>query len=322
MLGTVVVGVIFVDIKGFPEGAYAPKSRNLGRVEFVHGGVSRNIAQDIAVSGMPVTFISMTEKSALGREVVEHLSECGVNTEFILPCKRNGIGKWLVVLDTEGDVAGQISSPPDMAPLARFVESYGEDFVKDAENVILEMDIGEEITERVLSLAEKHNKNVYAIIGNMSVILRRPDFIRRTDCFICNEIEMGRILQQELSTLSPEELLPLLDAEAASRGFPSVVVTMGERGCVFCDRHTGERGVIPAIPTDVVDTSGAGDAFLAGTVMGLTRGLCLREAAERGTQLASLTIRSTESSCPAGAFLSETDAPATAKKKIKKTIAF
>lgn len=302
MLGTVVLGVIFVDIKGFPSDSYAPKSRNLGRVEFVHGGVSRNIAEDIAVSGMPVTFISMTEKSALGRDVVERLAKCGVNTEFILPCKENGIGKWLVVLDTDGDVAGQISSPPAMEPLEEFVKAYGDDFVKDAENIILEMDIGEEITEHVLSLAELYGKKVYAIIGNMSVISRRPDFIRRTDCFICNEIEMGRILGRELCGMTPEELLSVLRVEVEARAFPSVVVTMGAQGCVYFDRATGECDALPAIPTEVVDTTGAGDAFLAGTVMGLTHGMPLKKAAQAGTMLASLTIRSSESSCPCGAF--------------------
>ena len=83
MLGTVVVGAIFTDIKGFPSSSYAPRERNLGRVEFVNGGVCRNIAEDIASSGMPVTFVSMTEKSALGTEVVNRLHECGVNTEFM-----------------------------------------------------------------------------------------------------------------------------------------------------------------------------------------------------------------------------------------------
>jgi len=85
MLGTVVVGVIFTDIKGFPISEYAPQGRTLGGVEYVHGGVSRNVAENIAVSGLPVTFVSMTEPGGIGREVVDRLDRCGVNTEFILP---------------------------------------------------------------------------------------------------------------------------------------------------------------------------------------------------------------------------------------------
>ena len=44
----VVVGNVFVDFKGFPEGAFIPTGRNAGRVEIVHGGVGRNVAEDIA----------------------------------------------------------------------------------------------------------------------------------------------------------------------------------------------------------------------------------------------------------------------------------
>ena len=47
-LGIVVIGAIFVDIKGYPSEVYIPGGRNAGRVEQVHGGVSRNIAEDIA----------------------------------------------------------------------------------------------------------------------------------------------------------------------------------------------------------------------------------------------------------------------------------
>lgn len=298
MLGTVVVGAIFTDIKGFPSSSYTPRERNLGRVEFVHGGVCRNIAEDIASSGMPVTFVSMTEKSALGTEVVNRLNECGVNTEFILPVEENGIGKWLVILDEKGDVAGQISCPPDMKPLASFIDSYGDAFVKSANNIILEMDIGEEITEKILTLAEKYDKPVYPIVGNMSVLLRRPDYISRTDCFICNELEFGRFFDRDITCLSPAQMLSFIREQTDRNSYPSTIVTMGERGCVFVDRKTGEDGWIPAISTCVVDSTGAGDAFLAGTVMGLSEGLDLHHAAELGTGIASLTIQSKESSCP------------------------
>lgn len=298
MLGTVVVGAIFTDIKGFSAGRYAARERNLGRVEFVHGGVCRNIAEDIAASGMPVTFVSMTEQSALGSEVVGRLSNSGVNTEFILPVKENGIGKWLVILNEKGDVAAQLSCPPEMAPLADFVDVYGDAFINDARNVILEIDIGEAVSEKVLSLAEKYEKPVYAIVGNMSVLLKRPDYIRKTDCFICNELEFGRFFDCDTAFFSPAQMLAFMKEKVSENGFPSTVVTMGEKGCVFFDRKNDDAGWIPAIATNVVDTTGAGDAFLAGTVMGLGEGFPLRRAAELGTGIASLTLQSAESSCP------------------------
>ena len=43
-MGIVVLGAVFVDIKGYPSDLYIPGGRNSGRVEVVHGGVSRNLA--------------------------------------------------------------------------------------------------------------------------------------------------------------------------------------------------------------------------------------------------------------------------------------
>ena len=47
-MGIVVIGAVFVDIKGYPLSTYIPGGRNAGRIEQVHGGVSRNVAEDIA----------------------------------------------------------------------------------------------------------------------------------------------------------------------------------------------------------------------------------------------------------------------------------
>ena len=46
--GIVVMGAVFVDIKGFPDDVYIPDGRNAGKVEYIHGGVSRNVVEDIA----------------------------------------------------------------------------------------------------------------------------------------------------------------------------------------------------------------------------------------------------------------------------------
>lgn len=54
--GIVVIGAVFVDIKGFPEDIYIPDGRNAGRIEYIHGGVSRNVVEDIAISNCALHF--------------------------------------------------------------------------------------------------------------------------------------------------------------------------------------------------------------------------------------------------------------------------
>ncbi len=298
MLGTVVVGVIFTDIKGVPCGARSASGRTLGKVEYVHGGVSRNVVENIAVSGMPVTFVSMTEAGGMGREAVERLNRCGVNTEFVLPVAEQGIGKWVAVYDENGEVAGQISCPPDMKPLADFVEAYGSDFVRDASSVILELDLGAKTAEHILSLAEAYGKKVYAVVGDMNVLLEHRELICRTDCLICNEAEISKLLEVDFSAFEACELQELLRREVQAQAFPSTVVTLGARGCVFYDRTADSVGYIPAIETAVVDLSGAGDAFLAGVVMGLSMGLSLERASALGTELGALTVGVRGGTCP------------------------
>ena len=45
--GIIVIGAVFVDIKGFPDDVYIPDGRNAGRVEYVHGGVKMCIRDRI-----------------------------------------------------------------------------------------------------------------------------------------------------------------------------------------------------------------------------------------------------------------------------------
>ena len=54
--GIVVIGATFVDIKGFPHDLYLPTGRNVGHIEYIHGGVARNVAEDIANAELRPTF--------------------------------------------------------------------------------------------------------------------------------------------------------------------------------------------------------------------------------------------------------------------------
>ena len=298
LASTAVFGVAFVDIKGFPFGKYIPTGTNLGNVKIVHGGVSRNVCEDFANVGMPVDFVSVTDHTIIGQDVVNHLENIGVGTDYITLVPNRGVGMWLAVMDENGDLAGSTSQMPDLDALEAFIGAKGEEIVAKCENIVLEIDMNENIAEKVLSLAEKYNKKVYVIVGNLSIIGKRPDFLSRVDCYICNEIEAGKFFNMDLLEYTSEQMLEVVEQKAAELKVPSMVVTMGKNGAVYYDSRTGEKGHCPCWPCNLVDTTGAGDAFLSGTVMGLTKGYSLAKAVRAGTKLASATIQVEESSCP------------------------
>jgi len=295
-MSIVVVGTVFVDIKGFPEDRYIPAGRNAGHVEIVHGGVGRNVAEDIANVELRPKFVSMVDDSAEGEAILKKLRNHKVNTDYIVSTD-NGMGKWLAVFDHTGDVVASISSRPSMEPLARLIEEKGDEIFRDADSIILEIDLEKDIIKSVFRFAQKYNKKVFAVVANMSIASQRRDFLQSIDCFVCNEQEAGILFVEDFSALSPEELCEEISKRVISAKIPSVVVTMGGRGSVYADMY-GNKGIYPVQPVMVRDTTGAGDAFCAGTAIGLTYGKSLREAVGIGTKLAAAVITVSESTCP------------------------
>ena len=115
-MGIIVIGTAFVDIKGFPDGAYIPDGRNVGQVRYIHGGVARNVVEDIANMELRPIYVGMVDDTPLGTDVLEKLKRHKINTDYVL-VRPDGMGLWLAVFDSSGDVAGSISKRPDAYPI-------------------------------------------------------------------------------------------------------------------------------------------------------------------------------------------------------------
>ncbi len=295
-MGIVVIGTVFVDIKGFPDDVYSPTGRNAGRVETVHGGVGRNVAEDIANVELRPTLVSMVDDTAAGDEVLRKLRKHKVNTDYVVACP-DGMGIWLAVFDNTGDLAGSISKRPDMDPLVGLLDEKGDEIFAGCDSIVVEIDLDKEIIKRVFRYAEKYNKKVYAVVSNMVIASQRRDFLQSIDCFVCNLQEAGILFVEDFSAMEPEELSEELFTRIVHANIPAMVVTMGSRGSVYAARD-GERGYFPPETVKVRDTTGAGDAFCAGVAVGLTYGKSLPEAVRIGTHLAASVITVSESTCP------------------------
>lgn len=297
MINVAVIGTIFVDCKGFARQIYNPLGRNLGEIKFVHGGVGRNVVENLANLGLPTTFISSIDNTAMGKEVRIRLSAANIKLDYLAQTDSCGMGMWLAIMNQSGDLAGSISQMPKLSILENLIENKGTEIVTLCSHIVLELDLNANITRKVIQLCKENKRLVYGIPGNMAVILSNKDILSDLECFICNHVEASRLIGTNFEQLSLDDMQLLLKNYVIETGMKSMVITLGSKGAIYYNIISNELGYQPVMPVEVVDTSGAGDAFFSGTVMGLIKGRPLPEAVIYGTKVAAWTIESDENTC-------------------------
>ena len=227
-MGIVVIGAVFVDIKGYPLSTYIPGGRNAGRVEQVHGGVCRNVAEDIANVELRPTFVSLVDDTGSGQDVIDKLARHKVNTRYIQRMP-DGMGTWLAVFNNDGDVCAAISKRPDTTPLTALLKEKGDEIFSDCDGIAIEFDLEKETVKQILHFAKKYRKKVYAAVSNMSIAMERRSLLQEIDCFVCNQQEAGLMFSDDYDHLTPDEMRATLAANVRSANIPCMVVTMGEQ---------------------------------------------------------------------------------------------
>ena len=295
-MGIVVFGAVFVDIKGYPIDQYIPSGRNVGRVVQVHGGVSRNVVEDIANLELRPTYVSVVDDTGLGNDVIDKLKRHKVNTDYVIKTA-DGLGTWLAIFDNNGDVVASISKRPDLSRINEVLDSNGDRIISSADSVVVEIDMEGDLLKRIFDLAEKYHKQIFAVVSNMSIAMERRDLLSKVSCIVCNEQEAGLLFSAEYEGVAIEELEEKLVANIESAKIDKMVVTLGERGAVYAQKG-GDHGYCPPQKVDVIDTTGAGDSFFAGIAVGLTYGKTLKESCSIGTRLASAVIATKDNVSP------------------------
>lgn len=280
----VVIGSLNYDI--FLEVERAPK---LG--ENVHalstksgcGGRGANQAVQIARLGAPVYMVGKTGTDQMGDTLRESLRRAGADLRYLEAVPGTESGMAAVSVYPDGNVSAVISRGANDAVSLEDLETVRE-LIRGAGLVVLQLEIPLKVVEAAVRMAKSYGVKV--LLNAAPIAPLSEEVIRSCDYFVVNEVEGSFYLGETLDTVeTAERLLP----EASRRYGNCWICTMGKEGALIA--RDGRCRRIPAVKTQVVETTGAGDSFVGGFCYAILQGKEEYEAGKFAAYCSAVTIR-------------------------------
>jgi pseudouridine kinase len=286
----VVVGGAAWDIKARSRAAAQLHTSNPAVVTRTPGGVGRNIAEGIARLGGRVHLVAAVGSDSGGRDLLARTAEAGVYVDQVVTSP-HPTGSYLAALDADGELVIGLSDfaatdAMDIAGLTRSQELIGRAGV-----VVVDGNIPTEVAGWVLAVAA--GGGVRVVLEPVSVpkaarIAPLLDAARPIFAVTPNVDELAALVGTRVND-DPDEIIAAA-TRLQGRGVTHVWVSRGPAGSLLIS--PGEVVRIDAVPAEVSDVTGAGDALTAGFVHGLLAGDEPATAARRGHLAAALTVAS------------------------------
>lgn len=265
------------------------------------GGVARNIAENLARLGSPTALITAVGNDASGRALLAHAEDAGIDTRGALRLDGASSGTYTAVLDQHGEMTVALA---DMALNDRLTPAFlatRQQQRAGAALVVADLNLPMDSIAALLDDALRDGVALVLVAVSEPKMARLPASLHGLRLLILNEGELAARVGRPLGIdVDLDADLEAACAEVQRQGVQDVVVTRGVRGVLYTSPDGVMRLEAPAV--DVVDVTGAGDAFAAAlcwSLHGGTEGGDLALACRRGLQLSAMTIACAQTVCPA-----------------------
>ena len=291
MPSVAVAGAAIMDITGKPFREIIPGDSNPGTIRISFGGVGRNIAENLARLDIPLQLITAVGDDHFGKMLLENCSQLKIQTENSLIVKEGRTAVYLAMGDRHGDLEYGLSDTAVMDYLTPGFFRSKNDILKSFEYLVIDTNLPEASISYLLN--HYSSKKIFADAVSVSKAVKIREHLHRIHTLKVNKAEACLLagISDESSDI-PEKIRVSLLKMGAHRVF----VTMGKDGCYFFDRE--QDGKIPGVVTDVINSSGAGDAFMAGLVLGSIRNEKLTNSARVAMSCALMALKSEQAVNP------------------------
>lgn len=242
-------------------------------ISYIPGGKGANQAVAAGRLGADVDMFGCVGDDSFGETLVNNLNENGVCTDYIK--KVAGVSTGLAVITVgENDNTIVILAGANDYVDVEYIKSV-EDKILESEVIVLQHEIPQETIEYVVELGYRNNKTV--ILNPAPAREVKRDIIDKISYLTPNEHETSIIFGSD-------------DFEGLMKKYPEkLIITMGSRGVYSVDR-SGEIINVPALKTEVADTTGAGDTLNGAFAVSVLNGVNIKEALVFANTAAGISV--------------------------------
>ena len=255
------IGAANIDIQGFSTDKIIERDSNPGKIEFCPGGVSRNIAENLARLGIKTELIAAIGDDPNGSLILNSCSSCGIGSEYSLIVPNAVSSVYLAIMDNTRDMALALSDMKISDNISvKFLESRDE-ILKKSEAIVFDTCLTTDAMDYILNKYE--NKPIYVDPVSAGKAKSLINLIGKVHTLKMNKLEA--------EFLSDTKINNNFDLEKTSlwfinQGVKRVFITLGRKGVFYRDLQN--HGSYKPAAAEIKNATGAGDAFMAGLVYG------------------------------------------------------
>ena len=281
MKKVLVLGSINIDFVSFVS-RYPQPGETLVCNDFgiFQGGKGANQAIALAKLNVPTIMLGKVGKDVLSDFALSSLKESGVDTAGISKSQKSSTGSASIWVNAQGQNSIVIYPGANGEVDENFI-IRNEKFFDDASWLLTQFEVPLELILSALKLAKKHGLKTVMDPAPVREVSNNHIW-ELVDYLLPNEIELRKLTHTE-NILKAIHILK-------SRGVKEVIVKLGKQGAVY--EGKGKLVAFPATPVEQrIDTTGAGDCFIAGFLYGMIQWGDIPRAIKIGNLTASYSIQ-------------------------------
>jgi sugar/nucleoside kinase (ribokinase family) len=270
-----IIGGIFIDVKAWPDHEIKWRDSNAGKISYTAGGVARNIAENIGRLGISCNLFGIVGDDVMGQKVLADTALGGVGVSHILKSKMAATGTSMIQLDEKGDL---MCCTTDMGATASISKTYVEnvwEYIEGSALIIVDTELKKEVLQLILDKANAEDIPVLIEPVSGEKSRKVAHLTGKLTYFTPNEVEYEAFEQEPSKTIRIHHFLK----------------TCGPDG-VWWQGINQSGKQFPVTPIEIVDATGAGDAFVAGFACARYLQKNMETAIAFGHKLAALTLQS------------------------------